>query len=150
MQAGENDNNDTIYDENISTRTIAGTKKPFYRILIVDDDNDILITMKKILEDNGFLVYSFTDPLEALSAFKPGLYDLVLIDVKMPQMNGFEFYQQIRKRNKNIDIKTCFITGYDVYYESLKKEFPGLNVGCFIRKPVKAEELVNKINKELQ
>lgn len=105
--------------------------------------------MKQILENNGFLVSTFTDPFEALSAFKPGLYDLVLIDVKMPQMNGFEFYQQIRKRNKNIDIKKCFITGYEVYYESLKKEFPGLNVGCFIRKPVNEEELVEEIRKEL-
>ena len=149
MQRGENDNIDTRYDENVS-RTIAGTNKPFYRLLIVDDDNEILKTMKQILEDKGFLVYPFSNPLEAISAFNPGLYDLLLIDVKMPQMNGFEFYQQIRKRNKNRDIKTCFITEYDVYYESLKKEFPGLNVGCFIRKPVKAEELANKINEELQ
>ncbi|HSF49891.1 MAG TPA: response regulator [Nitrososphaeraceae archaeon] len=61
--------------------------------MYIDDDEDILITMKQILENNGFLVSTFTDPFEALSAFKPGLYDLVLIDVKMPQMNGFEFYQ---------------------------------------------------------
>jgi CheY-like chemotaxis protein len=150
LEDGEHDNNDTISDKNISrTRTMAHTNKP-YNILLVDDENDVLITMKQILEDSGFLVYPFSNPLEALSAFKPGVYDFVLIDVKMPQMNGFELYQNIRKRNKNIDIKTCFMTGYDVYYELLKKEFPGLNVGCFISKPVKAEELVNRINQVLQ
>lgn len=150
MDTGKNDNNSTIDDKNILMRINAGTNKPFYRILLVDDDNDILITIKQILENTGFQVHSFSNPLEALSTFKPGLYDLALVDVKMAEMNGFEFYKQIRKKNKNLDIKTCFVTGYEVYYESLKKEFPGLNVGCFIRKPVQAEELVNKIKEELQ
>ncbi len=124
--------------------------QPFYRILLVDDDNDFLIAIKQILENTGFQVHSFSNPLEALSTFKPRLYDLALVDVKMAEMNGFEFYKQIRKKNKNLDIKKCFVTGYEVYYESLKKEFPDLNVGCFIRKSVKAEELVNKIKEELQ
>ena len=129
--------------------TEPANKSP-YRILYVDDDNDILITFKKILEDNGFMVDAFSNPLEALSSFKPGVYDLLLIDIKMPQMNGFELNQEIRKKSNNTKIKTCFITAYDVYYEPLKKEFPGLDIGCFIHKPVEAKELVNRINKELQ
>lgn len=68
----------------------------------------------------------------------------------MPQMNGFELYQEIRKIANGIDIKTCFITAYDIYYEPLKKEFPGLNVGCFLRKPINMDNLIKRINEELQ
>jgi DNA-binding response OmpR family regulator len=147
----ENNNNHTTHESNTSiTETTASANKSPYRILYVDDDNDILITFKKILEDNCFLVDAFSNPLEALSSFKPGRYDLLLIDIKMPQMNGFELNQEIRKKSKDTKIKTCFITAYDVYYEPLKKEFPGLDVGCFIQKPVEAKDLVNRINKELQ
>jgi two-component system catabolic regulation response regulator CreB/two-component system response regulator ChvI len=88
--------------------------------------------------------------LEALSAFKPELYDLVLIDVKMPQMSGFEFYHELRKKSVyGTEVKTCFITAYEVYFETLKNEFPELYGGCFIRKPIKIEDLVSKIKEEL-
>jgi two-component system, OmpR family, response regulator ChvI len=125
-----------------------------YRILFVDDELDIITTIKKGLEDNGFVVDAFTEPSQVLSAFRPELYDLLLIDVKMPQMNGFELYQELRKKaavldNKK-DIKTCFITAYEVYYEILKKDFPGLNVGCFISKPIEIKDLVNRIREELE
>ncbi len=129
-----------------------------HRILFVDDEPDITTTIKKGLEDNGFVVDAFTEPSEALSAFKPELYDLLLIDVKMPQMNGFELYQELRKKAAAAvvvavdrkDIKTCFITAYEIYYETLKKEFPGLNVGCFISKPIEIKDLVNRIREELE
>lgn len=151
MQTEENNNNNTTDHENISrTRTLASTNKPSYRILLVDDNNDILITIKGSLEDNGFIVDAFSNPLEALSSFKPKSYNLLLIDIKMPQMNGFELYQEIRKIANGIDIKTCFITAYDIYYEPLKKEFPGLNVGCFLRKPINMDNLIKRINEELQ
>lgn len=158
MQTEKNNNNkDAAYVESASTTTtttaISTAKKPpppSYRILLVDDNNDILLSIKEVLENNGFLVDAFSNPLEALSSFKSEIYDLLLIDIKMSQMNGFELYQKIRKRTNDIDIKTCFITAYDLYYEPLKKEFPGLNVGCFIRKPFKSQDLINRINQELQ
>jgi two-component system, OmpR family, response regulator ChvI len=151
LQTEENNNNNAGFKENASTtRTISTSKKRPYRILVVDDNNDILISTKKGLEDNGFLVDAFSNPFEVLSSFKPGVYDLLLIDIRMPQMNGFELYHKIRNITTDTKIKACFITAYDLYYEPLKKEFPGLNVGCFIRKPFELKDLVNRLNQELQ
>jgi DNA-binding response OmpR family regulator len=119
------------------------------RILLVDDESDITLTLKNGLENNGFAVVdAFNDPLLALSSFKPAFYDLILLDVKMPKMDGFDLYQEIEKRDKNV--KACFITAYEVYYESLKKEFPGLNVGCFISKPIEMGYLIARIKAELE
>ena len=100
MQRDENNNTNSNSVENTSKtkeKTIP-TKKPPYRILFVDDNKDILLTIKEGLEYHGFIVDTFSNPLEALSSFKPELYNLVLIDVKMPQMSGFEFHQEYEKR----------------------------------------------------
>ena len=147
-----NSNNATIVENNsISKKKKDTAYKPSYKILFVDDDNDILIAIKASLEYHGFIVDTFSNPLEALSSFKPGIYDLVLIDVKMPQMSGFEFQQELRKKALyGTEIKTCFITAYEIYFETLRKEFPELYDGCFIRKPIKIEDLVNRIDKELK
>ena len=68
----------------------------------------------------------------------------------MPQMSGFEFHQELRKKALyGTEIKTCFITAYEIYFETLRKEFPELYGGCFIRKPIKIEDLVSRINEEL-
>lgn len=153
MQREENNNTNANSVENISqTREkTTPTKKPPYRILFVDDNKDILLTIKEGLEYHGFIVDIFSNPLEALSYFKPELYDLVLIDVKMPHMSGFEFYQELRKKaTYGTEIKTCFITAYEVYFDTLKNEFPELYSGCFIHKPIKIEDLVNKLNEELK
>ena len=79
-----------------------------YKILLVDDEPDIIYSIKKVLEINGFAVDSFTDPTLALSNFKRELYDLILLDIKMPKMNGLDLYQKIMNIDKNI--KICFIT----------------------------------------
>ena len=132
MQREENNNSNTNSEENTSKtkEKPTSTKKPPYRILYVDDNNDILLTIKEGLEYHGFIVDTFSNPLEALSSFKPELYDLVLIDVKMPQMSGFEFHHELRKKTVyGTEIKSCFITAYEVYFETLKKEFPELYGG---------------------
>jgi DNA-binding NtrC family response regulator len=116
-------------------------------ILIVDDELDITLAFKKGLERNGFLVDIYNDPILALSNFKSGFYDLLLVDVRMPKMNGFELYQEIEKIDKKA--KVCFITAFEVYYHALKEIFPTLEVGCFIRKPIEIDDLVKKINSEL-
>jgi DNA-binding response OmpR family regulator len=148
-----NNNNKNATFEDLTSKTketTTTTKKSSYRILFIDDNNDILLTIKEGLEYHGFIVDIFSNPLEALSSFKPELYDLVLIDVKMPQMSGFEFHQELRKKaTYGTEIKTCFITAYEIYFETLKNEFPELYGGCFIRKPIKIEDLVRKINEEL-
>ena len=153
MQREENNNKDANSEEYISKKgeKTSPTKKSSYRILYVDDDLDILFSIKTGLEYYGFTVDTFSNPLEALSSFKPDLYDLVLVDMKMPEMSGFEFHQELRKKALyGTEIKTCFITAYEGYFETLRKEFPELYEGCFIRKPILIEDLVNKINDELK
>jgi len=121
------------------------------RIMLVDDDPDILFTIKKILSFNGFQVETFSNPLEALSSFKSHSYDLVLIDIKMPEMSGFEFYRELQKKiEHDSKIKICFITAFEIYFETLKKEFPELYSGCFINKPIQTEALLHKIKEELK
>jgi DNA-binding response OmpR family regulator len=151
LQREENNNNSAISAKNTSiTKETTTTKKTPYRILFVDDDLDILLTIKNSLEYHGFKVDTFSNPFEALSSFKPELYDLVLIDIKMPQMSGFDFHQELQKKvSYGTEIKICFITAYEIYFETLRKEFPELYGGCFIRKPIKIEDLVDRINKEL-
>jgi len=117
------------------------------RLMAVDDEPDITFTLKKVLEQSGFPLDVFNNPQTALINFKPDYYDLILLEVMMPQMNGFELYQEIKKKDKIV--KTCFVTAYELYYESLKQKYPKLDVGCYIRKPVDMNYLVNKIEKEL-
>jgi DNA-binding response OmpR family regulator len=101
----------------MAVRTIA---KP--RLLVVDDETDINLTFKTGLEAKGFIVDAFSDPILALSNFKPGVYDLLLLDVRMSQINGFELYEKIRKIDSNV--KAYFITAQDVCYQSLMEIFP--------------------------
>jgi DNA-binding response OmpR family regulator len=74
------------------------------RVLIVDDESDVNLAIKMILEDNGFKVDSFTDPVLALENFRKeaGMYDLLILDIKIPNMNGFELYMQIRKIDNKV------------------------------------------------
>lgn len=120
------------------------------RILIVEDESDIIFTLKIILEQNGFVIKSFTDPLLALLNFKPHLYDILLIDIKLPGINGFELYREIRKIDDKV--KICFLTASEINYEELNKEvFPSQkDAKCFIRKPVENEALLMHLNKMLE
>jgi DNA-binding NtrC family response regulator len=117
------------------------------RILIVDDEPDITFTLKAGLENQGsFDVYTFNDPEFALSSFKPGFYDFLLIDIKMPKMSGYELYDKI----KDIDgkVKFCFITAYEINYQAIREQFPTLEMECYA-KPLEIEDLIKKINEEL-
>lgn len=117
------------------------------RILIVDDEPDTTHVFKMGLEDNGFKVETFSDPEEALSAFTDGMYDLLLLDIKMPKMNGFELYEELRKRDNKA--KVCFITAFEVYYQSLREQFPEVKIDCYIKKPIEIQDLVTRIQAEL-
>jgi DNA-binding response OmpR family regulator len=116
------------------------------RILIVDDEPDLTNLTILVLEDYGYKVDAFNDPKEALSKYKPGSYDLIILDIKMPKMDGFELYQEIKKKDNNA--KVCFLTASELYYEKFrKKEFSELDKDLFIRKPVGNEELIAQVNK---
>ena len=118
------------------------------RVLIVDDDPDITLAFKVGLEDYGsFDIYAHTDPLEALSTFKPHFYDLLLLDINMPQMNGFELCKRILEIDVNVRI--CFITAGDTNIEALREVYPTLSIGCFIKKPVTIENLAKRLIAEL-
>ena len=120
------------------------------KILLVDNEADIALAFKIGLEDSGFTVDAFNDPLEALSNFKAGFYDLLLLDIKMPNMNGIEFYQQMKEIDKRV--KVCFITASVMhYYEEIEKEIlPTLCVRRLIKKPIKMDDLVKDLREELK
>ena len=116
------------------------------RILAVDDEPDLTMLCRMSLEHYGFEVDTFNDPEEALSKFKPGSYDLVILDIKMPKMDGFELYHEIRKKDNNANI--CFLTASELYYEEFrKKEYYALDKSMFIRKPIDNEELLKEVNR---
>src|SRR5215467_15638528 len=98
------------------------------RILILDDDMDSNITVEAVLQDNGFKVESYEDPILALENFKSYFYDLVILDIKMPQMDGFVVYSEIKKIDNRI--KVC-----EIYYGMYAGSFSSVDVKCFIRKP---------------
>lgn len=116
------------------------------RILLVDDDEpDITLTFKIALHSTGlFEVYTFNEPLQALANFKSGFYHLVLTDIKMPKMNGYEFRQKIKEIDN--DIKICFLTASEIYHGDCEQK--GTN--CFIKKPLAIDELVKQINSILE
>ena len=117
------------------------------RILIVDDEPEIAQLFALALEDDGFIVDIYHDPLIALSKFKTDLYDLVLLDIKLPNMDGFELYDKIRNMDKRI--KVCFISAYQLNYLALRDQYSGLETDCFIPKPVKVEDLKKRVTAEL-
>jgi len=120
---------------------------PKKRIMIVDDEKDIASVFRSGLERNGFSVEVYNDPLEALSHFKPEYYDLLLLDVRMPGMSGFELCGRIRMQDKTT--RVCFISAFEVHEEEMRKYLPEEDEKCVLRKPISTKELVKIINEEI-
>ena len=118
------------------------------RIAIIDDEPDITAVLKLGLEQNEFSVETFNDPRLALSSFKPDYYDLVIIDIRMPFINGFDLYRELRKRDANV--RVCFLTAFEIYYEEFRKLFPNIDVKAFVRKPVSISNLVKQVNEVIE
>ena len=125
-------------------------------ILVVDDDQSTTIAVKSGLENENshttnrisYLVHAYNLPTLALSKFKPNFYDLLLIDVEMPKMNGFEFSTKILEIDA--DPKICFMSAAEVNYEALREIYPSVNFGCFIKKPISLEHLIRRVRDELE
>jgi DNA-binding response OmpR family regulator len=123
------------------------------RILIVDDEDDINLLFKMVLEDNRFKVDTFNDPLVALQNFTAGSFDLLLLDMVMPKMNGFELYQKIRMLDDKV--KICFLTASGINHEEFKKKVASAiatmnsTENCFIIKPIENEELIKIVKSQL-
>ena len=126
------------------------------RILLIDDNYDITLTFKKALEaendksgNKTFLkAFTYNDTMQALAEFKPNFYDLLLIDVNIPKMSGFEFSRQILEIDVNV--KVCYITAGEINLQALREQFPTLSIGCFIKKPIGIEDLVRRVRAELE
>ena len=121
------------------------------RILIIDDEDDINLLFKMVLEDNGFKVDTFNDPLVALQNFTAGSYDLLILDMLMPNMNGFELYQKIRMLDDKI--KICFLTASGINHEEIRKKVAYATIdypeNCFIIKPIENEDLIKRVKAQL-
>jgi two-component system response regulator ChvI len=115
------------------------------RILIIDDEPDIILTLRMALEQNGFRTDSYSDSILAYKNFRAGVYDLVLLDIKMPNVDGFQLYQKIKRTDSRV--KICFLTASEFYDEEIRKEqgFEGFNDELFLRKPVEIACLIDTI-----
>jgi CheY-like chemotaxis protein len=117
------------------------------KFLLVDDEPDVTYTIKNILEDNGLQVDTFNDPITALNSYTSNFYDLVILDIKMPKIDGFELCIKIREKDPKV--KICFLTASEMYYEEFRKARSELGrlIGedCFIQKPVKNDDLIRKL-----
>jgi CheY-like chemotaxis protein len=125
----------------------------------VDDEPDIAMTLKLGLESSNdrsddkqkikFDVTSYTDPVEALSNFKPNFYDLLLVDITMPLMNGFELCEKVLLYDVNI--RVCFMTAGEINQEAIRELYPLRTIGgCFIKKPVEIDHLIRQLIAELE
>jgi DNA-binding response OmpR family regulator len=120
------------------------------RILVVDDESDVCIALRSVIEENGFEVDTFVDSFKALENFRSSLYDLLILDIKMPKMNGFKLYRRMKKIDHNI--KVFFLTALaDLHkYDAFKKEvYPKEREIYLIQKPIANEELLERINEVL-
>ena len=116
------------------------------KILAVDDEADLMMLSRLALEYYGFQVDTFNNPQDALSNYKPGYYDLIILDIKMPKMDGFQLYDEIKKKDEKA--KICFLTASELYYEEFrKKEYNAIDKNLFIRKPIENELLLNEVNR---
>ena len=93
---------------------------------------------------NGFEVEAYTSPISALSNFRPDEFGLLILDIRMPVMNGFELFKKIKEIDNRV--RACFITAYEDYREEFKESFAMLDEAkYFIRKPKAIEDLVNHV-----
>jgi CheY-like chemotaxis protein len=119
--------------------------------LIVDDEPENSRIFKIDLEDDGFEVDTFNDSTAALSAFKPNNYDLLIFDIRMLAMNGYELYEKVKKMDGKV--KVCFLTAYGEHYtEEFKTRFRSSSLAddnTFMRKPIMLDDLVRKVNETI-
>ena len=116
--------------------------------MVVDNEKDITITLQVGLEDGGFNVETFNDPSLVLKSFKPNFYDLVLIDIVMPNIDGFELYERLKKIDP--DVKVCFLTASEMYHEEFRKaEHCALDKNLFLQKPISTDDLIMEVNRKL-
>jgi DNA-binding response OmpR family regulator len=114
------------------------------RILVVDDEPDLTLLYRLSLELAGFKVETYNDSSEALSNFRPGSYDLIILDIKMPVMDGFSLYEELKKKDSNA--KICFLTAGEMYHQQYRLDkYNSLERNLFLREPISSEDLIKEI-----
>jgi DNA-binding NtrC family response regulator len=118
-------------------------------ILFIDDEKDVTFAMEIILEETGlYHVDTFNDPESALKKFKPNFYALVIIDIMMPKMSGFELYEHLKKLDP--DLKVCFLTASEMYHQEVREvDHCALNEDLFLQKPISNEDLLKEIDNKI-
>jgi len=115
-----------------------------FRLLLVEDEIDILNVIKRGLENHGFKVDAFTDPSRALAGVWAGMHDLLILDIRMPGMSGIQLFKEIK--NIGPSVKALFLTAFEVHEKEWHMVLPHSEVNGFIKKPVHIEHLVNAID----
>ncbi len=119
-----------------------------HRILLVDDESDIVEILKRGLEAKGLQVDAYTYPHKALDSFKPNTYDLAILDIRMPVLSGFALYRAIKKIDPLITV--YFLSAFEIYPAEFKMVFPSMeSVKTVIKKPVAINELLRQITPSL-
>ncbi len=113
------------------------------KLLLIDDEPGITKALKTGLELNGFEVTTFNDPLKAVAGFKPGAYDAVLTDLRMPGMTGFQVWDHLRKKDRRL--KVTFMSAYEEYKEEFHRLKPSLDDSQFLQKPIALKNLVERL-----
>ncbi|HKO63705.1 MAG TPA: response regulator [Candidatus Nitrosocosmicus sp.] len=116
-------------------------------IIVIDDDIGTALFFKICLEDEGYEVNIYNDPNSLLEEFEPGIYDLLITDIRMPRINGFELASRIRIMDRKI--KICLATAFEEYYESIIKTYSNLSFNCIIRKPINKDKFLEIIKNRL-
>ena len=135
---------------NILMWILMGSEQQQKRILIIDDEQDIAMILRMTLEQYGFKTDIYVDPILAQEKFRSDQYDLVILDIKMPEVDGFHLYKKIKRIDSRVRI--IFLTASEYYYEQFRKEkgFNNFKQELFLRKPIGNEDLVQAINKLLE
>lgn len=128
--------------------TAVTTGRKLTRLLYVDDEIDILNVVKKGLKNYGFSVDVAASAEQALAMDLRG-YGMIVIDIRMPRMDGFQFYDAIKSRVDAAKTKVCFFTAFTSYQEEYQRRFPAWNGCCFITKPMSVRLLAEKLRELL-
>ena len=116
---------------------------------MIDDNSDIVFSLRIGLEsDPTMQVYCYDNPVTALLEFEPNFYDLLLINVNMPMMDGFQLAQKLLQ--KDLNVRICFMTAGEINMDAAREVHPLKSIGCFIKKPITSEELLRRIRAELE
>lgn len=137
-----------LQEDSVATGSSQGERRKKENIMLVDDEPDIAVIFKSALEREGFHVDTFTDPVKAMTSFQAGRYDLVVLDVRMPAINGVELYRRMRAIDDQV--RVCFVTAADQHDFSARfPQLPADITTCFINKPVRINDFLDKIRKAL-